>query len=286
MKLKMSLLVLLMCLGLVFAAEEAVQAPADEAAEPMDMEIKLPPNDSAAYWNIRSEAVSELIPFLTSKRAEMTQKMKFLADYLLKIDKASEFASSDIQAPEDPKYYAEVLNLTKRFDEENIPIPEKRPTWDEIVEIAMKHVMFEGYAPTVIEGGEEMEMYKDLCKNKERYGQKVREDLHDILRKGVRMWLYLGTIDEQGNAKAQAADMVLEQKAQVAQEKEQLTAMKRDAALERQQERIDQKHEDAMDRSSFRSSRRSRAYTSRENRQRYRQTRLDERYANSRRYYW
>ena len=69
MKLKMSLLVLLMCLGLTFATEE-----------PMDMEIQSPPQDSALYWNIRSEAVSELIPFLTSKRAEMKQKMEFLAD--------------------------------------------------------------------------------------------------------------------------------------------------------------------------------------------------------------
>lgn len=281
----MSLVVLLLCGCTGFAAQEAAVEKAVEKVE-AEPEIQLPAKDTTLYWNIRSEAVSELIPYLTSKRSEIKKKMKFLADYLLDIGKASEFAASDTKAPEDMKYYAEVLNLTKSFEEANIPIPEKRPTWDEVVEIAMKHVMFEGYVPTEIEGTEEAEMYKELCKNKERYGQKVREDLHDAITKGVRMWIYLGTIDEQANAKAKLADIILADKAAAAEQKAQVAEMKREDNMAYAQQKEDQKRQDAMDRASFRSSRRSRQYESRDNRLQYRQSRLDERYTNSRRYYW
>ncbi|MHC4552815.1 MAG: hypothetical protein ACYSUT_08635, partial [Planctomycetota bacterium] len=239
MKLKISFMMLLFtitCIGFSADTESA--------------EAKLPPKDTTLYWNIRSEAVSELIPFLTSKRTELKKKTQFLADYLLKIDKATEFVDSDVKDPEDMKYYVEVLNLTKNFNDANIPIPEKRPTWDELVEIAMQHVMFEGYMPTEIEGETEMLMFQELCKKKEEYGRKVRKDVHDVLTKGVRIWIYLGTINEQGNAKALAADMILEKKAMDAEQKAQLTAAKREASMQREQAKIDQKNQDAMSRAS------------------------------------
>ena len=56
-------------------------------------DITFPPKEDPEYWVIRSEAMHEVTPFLTKKRAEMKDKRKFLAEYLLKIDKAEEMVA-------------------------------------------------------------------------------------------------------------------------------------------------------------------------------------------------
>jgi hypothetical protein len=59
---------------------------------------------------------------------------------------------------------------------------------------------------------------------------------------------------------------------------------RRMASLERRESAKEQKFEDAQDRASFRSSRRSRVYQSRDDRVQYQQTLLNDRYTNS--YRW
>lgn len=246
----------------------------------------LPDKDSIEYWVVRSEAVTELVPFLTQKRSDIKKKRQFLADYLVRIDKAADFAALNMPVKYDAQLYAEILQIGEAFEQMNVEVPKERPSWDSIVEIAMQHVLFEGYYPTDVEEGAEKTMYIDICRKKEEYGQKVRQDIRSLLDQSAKVWAYLKQIDELDNFKAYAADIILAQKAEKAQKKAQYTEMHQQDVIAREQERQERKFEDAEARAEFRSGRRERAYEDRQSRLQYRQTLLDERYTNSRAYWY
>jgi hypothetical protein len=270
------------------ATVEKANEARDKAAENEEMTEtpELPAKDTAEYWIVRSQAMTEFIPFLTKKRTEVKKIRQFLADYLLRIEKADEFSNKKMPVVFDGKLYAEILRIREDLQETNIEIPQERPSWDALVEIAMQHIVFEGYWPTDIEEGDEADMYIEICKKKEAYGKKVRQDLRSILDQSAKMWRYLDSIGKLDDFKAYAADIILEQKAVKAKEKAIYAEMHREEVISRAADREQREFEDAEARASFRSSQRERYYQSRQDRLRYRQTRLDERYVNSRSYYY
>jgi len=245
----------------------------------------LPEKGTTEYWVIRSEAIQEFIPFLTKKRSEMKTRLKMLADYLVEIGKASEFAEQNMAITYDPAVYAEILRIGPGLQKMNVEAPKERPSWDQLVEIAMQHVLFEGYLPIEVEDSEKTQ-YTEACKKKEEYGQKVRGDLRTIMDQCARMWVYLDRIGQLGTFKAREADVYLQQKADVASERAMAMEEKQQASLARAEDRRQSEYEQDMARREFSASSRERHYQSRQDNLLYRQTRLDERYANSRAYYY
>ena len=160
--------------------------------------VELPPRDSAEYWIIRSQTMTEFIPFMTQKRTEFMKSSKLMEGFLVKIDKAKDFYDSGVKAPDDHKLYMEVVGLTSRIAQANENLTEKRPNWEECVELAMKMVMLEGYLPTNVADKQELKIIMQLSAQKEKYGMKIRNELHDLVQKCLNAWFYLGTINMQG----------------------------------------------------------------------------------------
>ncbi|MCE5186638.1 MAG: hypothetical protein LLF76_10990 [Planctomycetaceae bacterium] len=258
-----------------------------QAAQPMEAfpEMTLPPKDSIDYWVLRSDAVEEFIPFLTKKRSELKTRLKLMGDYLLQIDKASDFANQNTPITFDSNVYAEVLRITPGLQQMKVPMPKERPTWDQLVEVAMQHVLYEGYLPAVVEDAEKQQ-YVEICKKKEEYGQKVRTDMRKMLDQCARIWCYLDKTGQLGAYKSHEADLILQQKADAATKRAAMMQEKQQAALARAEDQRQSEYEQRMAREEFRSSRRERIYDSRQDQLLYRQSRLDERYANSRAYYY
>ncbi|MHC4061380.1 MAG: hypothetical protein ACYSR6_07200 [Planctomycetota bacterium] len=196
---KAMMLFLMLCVGVCFAAETKQVENPEAVAE--NEEIQLPPKESNTYWVVRSQAMMELTPFLTKKRTEFKGHLKLLGDYLMSIGQAENFLTSGINATLTPKLYAEALGKTEEFKEKRIPLSDKPLTWDQIVELAMKHVLREGYLPTDIEGEEELKMYKNICAQNEKYGRKVRKELREVVQKCINIWLYLEKIDKQAECR-------------------------------------------------------------------------------------
>ena len=266
------------------AAPEKV-IPGEVIPEQVKFEdIQLPEKGSADYWVIRSDAVTELTRLLTSKRAEMKKKRMMVADYLLKIGKAEEMASAQIEVPDDPKLYAQALGLLESYEQRNIALPKKLPTWEESADFAMRFIIFEGHVPMQFDGDEDLQSFVEVCKKKEAYAQKVRREMRSYVRDCLKMWTYLGTIGQQSAAREWAAQMKLDAEKARSAEQAMIAEQRRMTALERREADKERKFQDAQDRASFYSTRRERAYTSRQDRLRYQQTLLNERYVNS--YRW
>lgn len=285
-KLKNRTLIMLMVTGymsLVFGAEPTkpgTQLPAEQS----EQGVQLPTKGSSEYWNVRSEAISEFLPFLTKKRSEIKSLNKILADYLLTIDKASDFAAKNVPVPEDPDVYFEILHIGQGLKDMNIPKPKTRPSWNDLLEVVMKHVVYEGYLPTAVET-DEMEHYVQICKQKEQYGQKVRNDLRGVLDQCARMWVYLKSIGKLDEFKVHYADLALQQDMQKTQAKAQYTAQHRDAMMQRQAEAEQAKFDEAQAREEFASSQKERRYDDRQGRLEYRQTLLQTRFVEGGGYY-
>jgi hypothetical protein len=288
----------------VSGAAKVIEVPADEpvtvdktpvpaetatetetAAEEVKFEdIQLPEKGSPEYWVVRSEAIGELTPLLTKKRAEMKKKRKMLADYLLKIGKAEDMAAANIEVPDDPTLYAKALGLIDEYEQRDIALPKKLPTWEESAQFSMRFVLYEGYRPMQFDSVEDAQGFAEVCKKKEQYAQKVRKEMRNYVKDCLKMWTYLGTIDQQSAAKEWVVGMKLDADKSKNAERAMLAEERRIASMERRESEKERKYEDAQDRASFRSSRRSRQYQSRDDRLRYRQTRMDERYTNQ--YRW
>lgn len=267
----------------VSGAAKVVEVPTDEPATVEEVkfeDIKLPEKGSPEYWVVRSEAIGEFTPLLTKKRAEMKKKRQMLADYLLKIGKGEEMASANIVVPDDPKLYAKALGLFEEYEQRDIALPKRLPTWEESAQFSMRFVLHEGYRPMHLDGVEDTQGFAEVCKKKEQYAQKVRKEMRGYVKDCLKMWIYLGTIDQQSAAKEWAVQMKLDAEKSRNAERAMLAEEHRMAAAERKAAEKERKFEDAQDRASFRSTRRSRVYQSRDDRLRYRQTRLDERYTN------
>ena len=233
---------------------------------------------------VRSEAMGELTPLLTRKRAEMKKKRQMLADYLLQIGAAEDMAAANVEVPDDPKAYAKALGLLDGYKQRDIALPAKLPTWEETVQFSMRFVLYEGYRPMQFDGDGDIGGFIEVCQKKEQYAKKVRKEMRSYVKDCLKMWTYLGTIDQQAAAKEWVVGMKLNSKKAADAERAMLAESRRTASLERRESAKEQKYQDAQDRSSFRSSRRSRRYQSRDDRLRYRQSRLDERYTNN--YRW
>ena len=269
----MVILIVSVGFNMALGQEQNTQNAKSDAVQNPDV-IQLPPKNSPAYWNVRTEAISELLPLLTKKRSETKRNQQLFKDYLLNIDKASDFAASNVPVPSDPNVYFAILQVGQGLADMNIPKPKKRPSWDEIMDVAMRHVVFEGYSPTYVEEGEDLAQFVNICNKKEEYGQKVRQDLRGSLDQCARMWVYLESIGKLGDFKAYFADLQSAQKAQIAQEKAQVTEQHRQAVMQRQAQAEQQKFEDAQAREQFHSSRREQTFDSR-------QSRLNSRAANA-----
>ena len=266
-------------------AETAKPEPAPAPVMPESLEfsqIVLPANDTIEYWVIREQCLSDLTPFLTKKRKELKEKRQILADYLVQIGKAEDFAAQDIKIPNDPKLYALAFGVLDGLEQKNIDVSKieikKRPDWNGLVEFAMKNAIYEGYVPTAIEGAEELNMYKEIVFKKERYGQKVHKELRPIADQCIKMWLYLGTINEQENLRTHVAQMKLKAAADKQAMRDAIRDDKRQSAYAHSKAREEKKFEQGLER-----SRQERYDTRRDYRQDslyYRQTRLDDRYSN------
>ncbi len=268
------------------AVEEAVESAPDELAvdEVKFEDIQLPEKDSPEYWVVRSEAMGELTPLLTRKRAEMKKKRQMLADYLLKIGAAEDMAAANVEVPDDPTLYAKALGLIDEYKQRDIALPAKLPTWEETAQFSMRFVLYEGYRPMQFDSVADAKGFSEVCMKKEQYAKKVRKEMRSYVKDCLKIWTYLGTIGEQAACKEWAVGMKLDAKKAANAERAMVAENRRMASLERRDSEKQRKFEDAQDRASFRSSRRSRHYQSRDDRLQYRQTRLDDRYTNS--YRW
>jgi len=268
------------------AVEEAVESAPDERAvdEVKFEDIQLPEKDSPEYWVVRSEAMGELTPLLTRKRAEMKKKRQMLADYLLKIGAAEDMAAANVEVPDDPTLYAKALGLIDEYKQRDIALPAKLPTWEETAQFSMRFVLYEGYRPMQFDSVADAKGFSEVCMKKEQYAKKVRKEMRSYVKDCLKIWTYLGTIGEQAACKEWAVGMKLDAKKAANAERAMVAENRRMASLERRDSEKQRKFEDAQDRASFRSSRRSRHYQSRDDRLQYRQTRLDDRYTNS--YRW
>jgi len=270
------------------SAEPATKEEPTAEVEPEDGEIKfediqLPEKDSPEYWVVRSEGIGELTPLLTKKRAEIKKKRQMLADYLLKIGEAENMAAANVQVPDDPALYAKALGVDQDLKDLNA-MPKKRPTWEELAQFSMRFVLHEGYRPMHFDSVEDAKGFADVCIKKEQYAQKVRKEMLGYVEDCLKMWTYLGTINQQSAAKEWAVGMKLDAEKMKNAERAKLAEDRRMAAMERQESAKEQKFEDAQERASFRSSRRERVYQSRDDRLQYQQTLLNDRYTNS--YRW
>jgi len=150
----------------------------------------------AEYWVIRSQALTELIPFLTIMRTEARNYYNMLTDYLEHIGKGEEFLKSGIKGSDSPAEYVKAMGNAEAFAEENVELPEKPMTWDQIVELAMEFVRQEGHIPTDVEGAEEIDMIKKICQQKRKHGIKVRDELREIAQNCMDIKAYLDSIDQ------------------------------------------------------------------------------------------
>lgn len=266
----------------VSAAAKVVEVAAEEPAveEVKFDDIQLPEKDTPEYWVVRSEAMGELTPLLTKKRAEMKKKRQLLADYLLKIGKAEEMAAADIKVPDDPALYAKALGVDQGLKDLDVSMPKKLPTWEELAQFSMRFVLHEGYLPMQFDSPEDAAGFADVCRKKEEYAQKVRKEMRGYVKDALKMWTYLGTIGEQAAAKEWAVGMKLEAEKMKNAERAMIADERRMAATDRREEEKERKFQDAQDRASFRSSRRERGYQSRNDRLQYQQTLLNDRYTN------
>lgn len=266
----------------VSAAAKVVEVAAEEPAveEVKFDDIQLPEKDTPEYWVVRSEAMGELTPLLTKKRAEMKKKRQLLADYLLKIGKAEEMAAADIKVPDDPALYAKALGVDQGLKDLDVSMPKKLPTWEELAQFSMRFVLHEGYLPMQFDSPEDAAGFADVCRKKEEYAQKVRKEMRGYVKDALKMWTYLGTIGEQAAAKEWAVGMKVEAEKMKNAERAMIADERRMAATDRREEEKERKFQDAQDRASFRSSRRERGYQSRNDRLQYQQTLLNDRYTN------
>lgn len=242
--------------------------------------IELPAKDSPEYWVVRSDAITELTPVLTKKRAEMKQKRQMLADYLLQIGKGDEMASQNIEVPDDPKLYFEAMGIQDTLEQKEVSVPKKLPTWEETAEFAMRFIIDEGYVPMDFDGVEDLAHFVEMTKKKEQYAQKVRKEMRAYVKDCLKMWIYLGNIGEQAKCKEWAVQMKIDAATAKNAERAMVAEDRRMAALERREADAQRKFDDAQDRASYSSQTRERRYTGRQDRLQYQQTLLNERYTN------
>ena len=182
---KMLIVVIMSTLVAVSFAEETAKTESKDKIQ-----------EQADYWVIRSQALTELVPFLTKTRTEARGHYTALTDYLRDIGKGQEFLASGIKSSLSPAEYAKAIGKSEEFVEKNIELPDKPMTWEQLVEMAMEFVKQEGHIPTDVDGADEIEMIKKVCQQKEKYGRKVRDELRKVAQDCMDMKAYLESIDQ------------------------------------------------------------------------------------------
>ena len=178
------------------AAEPQVENKTEESSEMIDG-LKLPNKESTEYWVIRSQTCTEFIPLLTQLRSEKKETVDLMIQFLKKTGKAQDFLKSGVEAPRSTELFYKEMGDDKMYAEMGIGLPKKKLDWNQAVEDGMKFVLSEGYNPTDVAGAEELAMIKQLCAQKEKYGKKVREELHETIWDGLDIWFYLETVGQQ-----------------------------------------------------------------------------------------
>ncbi len=185
-----TIMILTICVGISFAAENGGDDPIYELKKIGDDKYV----SVEDYLVIRSQALTELIPFLTRTRAEAKGHYKALTDYLKHIGKGQDFLDSSITGSSSPAEYVKLIGKAEEFEKNKIKLPEKYMTWDQLLDLAMEFVTNEGYVPTDVEGPEEIDMFKQICERKAKYGKKVQTDLRKIAQDCMDMKAYLDSI--------------------------------------------------------------------------------------------
>jgi hypothetical protein len=191
-KKKIFILVLTLFVATCVAAETDKNASSEKDAEKAGEKDQ----SKVEYWVIRSQALTELTPFLTKTRTEAKGHYNILTDYLKHIEKGQEFLDSNIKGSSSPAEYAKAIGKSEEFVEKNIELPDKPMTWTQLVEMAMEFIRQEGHIPTDIKDAEELEMFKKICQQKEIYGRKVRDELRGLAQNCMDMKAYLESIDQ------------------------------------------------------------------------------------------
>ncbi|MHC4691873.1 MAG: hypothetical protein ACYS67_03955 [Planctomycetota bacterium] len=181
-----TIMILAICVGISFAGKTNVKA----------RKIGDKTLTEEEYWVIRSQALTELMPFLTRTRTEAKGHYKALTDYLKHIGKGQDYIDSGITGSSSPAEYLRLTGKAEEFEKNNVKLPEKYMTWDQLLDLGMEFVMNEGYVPTDIEGPEEIEMFKQICERKSKYGKKVQADLRKIAQECMNMKAYLDSINK------------------------------------------------------------------------------------------
>ena len=263
---------------------ETHDTSAEGTTEEVDLkDIPLPQRDDPEYWVIRSDAVGEIIPLLTGKRAEIKQKRQQVADYLDRIGRTMNMAAQQIKVPDDPALYAEALGWSDSIRRRDIDLPKTLPNWEETVELAMRFIISEGYVPIQFDGVEDIQGFVDVCERKETYARKVRDDVRAYLNDYLEMWLYLKQSDEQFAYHDWVMQRELEAQRAEQAEREQWAEQRRAAAMQRKEQEKQLKFQLEQNREAFRSTRREREYYTREKLLFYRLSLLNAHYA---RYYY
>ena len=95
------------------------------------------------------------------------------------------------------QYRFQVLGLLEDLEESSVNVPKEPMTWEQMVEIAMKFVVEEGYNSVDFSDGEELRQYKAVLKNRENFLKKIRSDVNNQVEACLFAWFYLGTINQQ-----------------------------------------------------------------------------------------
>jgi hypothetical protein len=168
------------------------------AQDAVEEQVQLPAKDSAEYAVVRSRAVSDLTSFLTKKRIDLDENLAYFVAFLDKLGKADDFITTPMDIPKDPKQRFAVLGvLEDEFADRNIRVPEKAMSWNEMMEIAMRFRIAEGYLPVSFADGEELKTYKDILKRRESLPRKMWADVNKKVEACLKAWTYLGTINQQ-----------------------------------------------------------------------------------------
>lgn len=216
-----------------------------------ETDSQLPPKESTRYWVLRSQALNELTPFLTQKRASLREKYGYFTAFLEEAGKTEAFSAKRIDVPKSPRARAEIVGLLEDFDDRDIQLPEKPLTWNQTVEIAMEFVMSEGFVPIEIADEAELKSFKSVMKRREDFCRKIRRDVKRTLDNSLKAWLYLGSINQQErfrsyiiNEKA-AAKAAKEQarSARAAATREERNRRREDAKLQRHQDTLGLRHD-------------------------------------------
>jgi hypothetical protein len=244
------IVVLLAVSALAIAADDKAADTTATVAKPAaeqdsTQSVTLPAKDTGEYWDLRSHAVTELTGLITTKRAEMKEKLDSATRFLAQEGLTLQFNQSKITLPDDPAIYFKALGVTGEFLKANTQgfSPKKPLEWETLIELAMKYVVVDGYDAAVVADKEEIAYLKNSCEMKEKYTLKARKEFRDQINKIVSIWLFLGTAEkQQAMSDFYIAEQTQKKQAQADRIKQGQEALKNQERAIQEQRRIDKEN--------------------------------------------